>query len=224
MRSADELSGRGRERRMLLLLRRAEIEELHERLSTFDIAEEDVLRLEIPMNDADPVRLRERLRELRDEGRHLVRRHATARSEVRAEIVALEELHHDEGDAVGRDAGVEDLHDVRALHGRRDGGLARETRGSHGIARELLRHQLHDDVRLEPQMLGEPHRSHAALRDGPEEAHRAGDVLAPLKLFHVHQNKAESSARPPSIERRGQAQRQKCDSDSMTVAFGSQRS
>jgi hypothetical protein len=46
----------------------------------------------------------------------------------RVEVGALEQLHREEGQTVGRVAEVEDAHDVRALEARDDRGLAHQPR------------------------------------------------------------------------------------------------
>ena len=201
---SEELTRRRRERRASLVLRGTEVEELHERLSSFHVAEEDVLRLEVAMDHLHAMRSRERLRELRDDDRDLGGRHSAVRGQVRAEVMALEQLHHDVCDAVLGDARVEHLYDVRALHRRGDRGLACEASGTVDIGGELLRHQLHDHVRLEHEMLGDPHRSHAALSERAHEPHGRGHEGAWAEFFHhrAHERThAQSSARGWSIER-----------------------
>ena len=65
-----------------------------------------------------------------------------------AEVLALEQLHHDEGHTLGRHAVVEDLHHVRAAQLRRGGRLALEARDGLGSRRDLGRHELHRDLRF----------------------------------------------------------------------------
>src|SRR5205823_10539538 len=73
-------------------LRDAEIEQLAEQLAAARVAQVDVVRLDVAMDDAALVRARERSTELRDDLRRVLDGDAPELLEVRREIATLEEL------------------------------------------------------------------------------------------------------------------------------------
>ena len=77
--------------------RQAEVEHLHGAV----VADHDVGRLQIAMDDAARVRGRQRVGDGNGDAQHLAQAHAVARDE-RIEALAAHVLHHDEVDAVGR--------------------------------------------------------------------------------------------------------------------------
>ena len=152
--------------RLLHALRDTEVEELHEDLaSATGIAEVDVPRLDVPMDDAALVRAIERACELTHDLDDEVGRHPRFLVEVLTEVAPLEELHHDVRNALVGDAVIERLHDVRALHLRSRGGLAREAILRFLVALQAARDELHDDLRAEREMVGDPYRAHAAFAE-----------------------------------------------------------
>jgi hypothetical protein len=141
--------------------RDAEIQELDERLAG-GLAEEHVRGLDVAVDDLRSVGDGQRLRELAHDLSNGAGREAAAPLEMGGEIAPLELLHHDEGDSVVRDAALEDLDDVRAVHLRRDGRLARETLRSPGIPEQLRSYELYDDLVPEPEVLRYPDLAHPA--------------------------------------------------------------
>ena len=183
IRRAHDLTGHRRARAPLRLPPgSAEVEELDEDLTAFGlrIAEEDVLGLDVAMDDRGLVGLRERLSDLADDRDDVDRGHAHVLDEMSAEVLALEQLHHDvRRSAVGH-AVVEDLDDVRALGRRAYRRLTCEALRAIGPLRHLRRHQLHDDLRVEPLVLGDPHPAHSALGQRPNEPHGRSHEVARL--------------------------------------------
>ena len=118
-----------RERRVLgqlLDLADTEVQDLRERRIRIAIDEEDVVGLEIAMNDARVVRTHEAAHDLHEDALRLGRIEQPFALDPLGQRLAAKQLHDDESDAVIGEAGVEDLHDVRALGGARGLGLARE--------------------------------------------------------------------------------------------------
>ncbi len=151
-------------------LRDAEVEQLHEHLAAPGVAEEDVGRLDVAVDDAALVRLGQGARQLRDDRDDLARSHRPAGAQVVLEVAPLEQLHDDVGRALGRDAVVEGLHDVRALDLGSGGGLAGEAGGGLGALEQVAGHELDDDLRAKRLVLRDPHGSHPPLAEGTKEA------------------------------------------------------
>ena len=97
--------------------RDTEVEYFGDRLLVFAFDEEDIVRLEIAMNDPCLVRLRHGATDLLQQERDRVRSHRTFARQPIGETLADQQLHHDEGHALGH-AVVERLHDVRAAKSR----------------------------------------------------------------------------------------------------------
>ncbi len=124
------------------------------------------------MNDARGVRPSERLARLRHDDGKLGQRDHVVTHQAPVEVLAVEQLHDDEGRAVRHEAVVEHLDHVRALHGGSGGGLPPEAGGTDRVGRERVRHELHHDLGPEREVLGDPDRAHATA---PERAHEAHD-------------------------------------------------
>ncbi len=93
-------------------LREAEVEDLREVGIVARPRDHDVLGLDVAVDDALQVRLRERVAHLDHDARELDRAERIARAKDATEIAAGHELHDEVGETVG-DAVVEDLHRVR---------------------------------------------------------------------------------------------------------------
>ena len=129
-RRAHHRVGRGQVRRVLVDgLRDAEVEDLHARRAVGRLGDEEVLRLEVAMDDAELVRLADRLARLEEVVDGLVDRQRAPRAEDLREVAAGEVLHHDVRRAVRERADLEDADDVLALNRCGGAGLADETSG-----------------------------------------------------------------------------------------------
>ena len=96
-------------------------------------------------------------------------RNRAARDALR-EVLALDQFHHQRGDAVALFEAV-DRRDVRMIQRGEDLGLARETRQAIGVVRERLRQDLDRDIAVQLGVARPEHLPHAALAD------RRGDFV-----------------------------------------------
>ena len=155
-------------------LRDAEVEELHPELSLIPLAEEEVGRLDVSVEDPLRVRLLKAEAGLAADAQDRLRREHAVLFEGRVEVSALEELHHEVRDAervVVVD--VEHLRDVLRLDGAGRAGLQFEARGDLGLRRQVLRDDLERDAATRGRVPRLVDRAHPSL---PEEA---GDRVAP---------------------------------------------
>ena len=97
--------------------------------------EEDVVRLQVAVDDAGRVRLRERARRLRDDLRHLGRGERPARDDRVRERLALEVLHDDVRQPLRAHAVVVDVDGVLRLELGRGACLDLEARPRLCLAR-----------------------------------------------------------------------------------------
>src|SRR5207245_6262075 len=123
--------------------------------------EEDVVRLQVTVNDAEPVRLGERAANLRDDRVDLARVHPPDARDSLAEVLAVEELHRDVRRAFAY-AVVEDLHDVRAAELRRRLRLALEALLRLGHMGELPLDEFYGARNVEPEVRCVPDRPHSS--------------------------------------------------------------
>ena len=131
------------------------------------------------MDDAQLVSLRERATDLAEHLDRLRRREASDAVEALAEVLADEDLHRDERDALP-DRVIDDLHDVRATQGRRGLGLALEARLHLGHVSVVAFDELDCAFSVERGLPGEPYRPHASLPQLLDELEptRDDDVLS----------------------------------------------
>src|SRR5262249_27773256 len=106
------------------------------------------------------------------------------------EVAPLEQLHHDERAAVGRDSVVEHLDDMRApeLRGRRR--LPREPRDGVSVRRELVAHDLHDDLAAQAEVLRYPDAAHPAAAERAAQADLRRDKGAGCELHGARLSRA----------------------------------
>ena len=97
--------------------------------------------------------------------------HGRRRAHRLLEVHALQELHRDEGRAVGVVPEVEDVHHVGVGHPRDGLGLALEALLQLGVVGDAGDHHLEGDVALEDGVVGEVDDAHRAL------AQRLDDVV-----------------------------------------------
>ena len=121
------------------------------------------------MDDAFLMRAIERVRGLRDDADDESGGETLFAREPRPEVFAFEQLHHDVWSERLGGAGVEHLHDVRALHVGAGDRLLGEARAELRAREDALGHELHGDLLLEAAMESDPHRAHAAGADPANE-------------------------------------------------------
>ncbi|AUX36029.1 uncharacterized protein SOCE836_082330 [Sorangium cellulosum] len=147
------------------LLDDAEVEDLHDLfLLLLRAREEQVGRLEIAVNEAGLVRAADRLAGLDEDERGVREREPADALEPRAQVLALEQLHH-EVRGVVVDAVVLDIDHVRALQARGDPGFALEAGQERGRRRKRRCHELDRDGRSQVDVTRRPHRAHPAGRE-----------------------------------------------------------
>jgi hypothetical protein len=110
-------------------LRDAEVEHLDRGRPVGAVGEKEIRGLEVAMNDAERVRLGERLARLEHELERLVDGERAALRERVREVEPLEVLHHDVRRTVGQRPHVAHLRDVLALDARCGARFAHEARG-----------------------------------------------------------------------------------------------
>ena len=153
-----------------------EVEDLEPRRAVVARGEEDVLGLEIAVHDARRVRPLERERRLRQEEHDHLRRERPALPEMRAEVLAAEQLHHQEGrPRFGVDARVEGLDDVLALDVRRHPRLELEALAHDLVAQDSRQHHLEGPALPCLEVDALVHRAH------PARLEAAHDLVAPLE-------------------------------------------
>ncbi len=164
-------------------LRDAEVDELHHlrvvllgRVGVRD--EHDVLGLHVAVDDAQPVRLLQRVRGLRHQMDHLGQRERAPLLDHPGEAQALEVLHHEVGEAAGGEAVVVDVDGVARLEPRHHPRLGLEARHRVVVLRVLGPDELDRHPRPEREVDPLPHRAHAPRRDGPHHAVLPADHLA----------------------------------------------
>ncbi len=181
--------GRAAAGRARLQLGDAEVEDLH-RLLVPLAGEEDVGRLEVAVDQPRQVGGAQAPGDLVDEALRGRQREAALVAEPRLQLLALEQLHGDEG-RVSVDAVVEDADEVRAVELRRGLGLTLEAGAGVVVLGVLRAHQLDGDVDVEMQVPGHPHGAHAAVCEHALEAIPARDDTAARQGNHSRSPGAE---------------------------------
>ena len=140
--------------------------EVGDHRATRSRVEQDVVRLDVAMDDAAQVRVRERVGDLAEEAAHLVDRLARlAARGACARLPPVDERHDEVGDAVAL-ADVVDRHDVRVRELRRRLRLAREARrGSAWSCASSGGRTLIATGRFEPEVARAVDDGHAAAAD-----------------------------------------------------------
>jgi hypothetical protein len=151
----------------------AEVENLGD-LSFVARHQEDVLRLEIAVHDADGVRASERARDVRDQPVGAEKIEAPRSFEPLGESVTLEIFHRDVRRAVPY-AVVEHVDDVRATELRLDFGLPFEASDHLRLLSPLTFHELHRAWDAEAEVARKPDRSHPAFADLANETKATRD-------------------------------------------------
>ena len=140
-------------------------------------AEDEVLRLDVPMHETRGVGRGERGAGLHAEPRHLGRRQPALPCEKLGERLALHVLHRDEGTAVIL-AHVEDAHDVRVREPRGQAGLTNEAPPQVIVPGEVLGQPLECDRPIELDVVHEIDGRHRPVTQRPS-AHPSFPCLSP---------------------------------------------
>src|SRR5690349_3517312 len=148
-----------REARGVTELRDAEVHDLDAAVR----GQQDVVRLDVPMDNASGMRGMETLRDLDAERLHLTNGELPG-SELGFERLSFDQLHGDEGVDV-RLADVVDDRDVRMIDGARRLGLVDESLLCPGLLGQSLREELEGNEALESGILGLIHYSHPAFAE-----------------------------------------------------------
>ena len=144
------------------------------------IVQQDVLRLDVPMDDPVPVRVVERVGHLHRDAHRLVHAHLRFSIQLAAQRLALDVGHDVEQEAV-RGARIEQRQDVWMLERRRGPDFDHESLGTkHGG--ELRLEDLQGDLAIVPEIACEIHGGHAALAELPFD--RIATVEGGVKALH----------------------------------------
>jgi len=125
-------------------------------------AAEDIRRLDVPMDDAAFVRVRERVDDVVQNSEHLSRRELRALAEGALQGFSLDERHGEVEQITMRAGGVE-RDDVRVLELRRDLDLAAESITVHAGG-EGGRKDFDHNIPIQRALRREEHSAHAAAR------------------------------------------------------------
>jgi hypothetical protein len=156
-------------------LRYTEVEDLHEVALAGDLlAQEDVVRLQIAMDDARAVRSFEAGEQLLDDRRDLARGDATTRVDALGQRHAVEELHHHVERAVRQRSEIQHLDDV--LRPDASGRLGFALEALHGVGARGQRGQQHLDghLAMDADVRALVHGTHRAA------ANLAHDAILPV--------------------------------------------
>ena len=163
-----------------------EIEHLDARGPVLPLREEEVPRLEIAVDDARPVGLLERERRLAKVPYHLGLREPPETLQALPEILAAEQLHHQERHPRGLvDPGVEDVDEVIALDRSGDRGLALEALALVPAREDVRVHHLEREATLGLEVQDLVHRTHSARSDQADDPVPTREDGPDLESCHV---------------------------------------
>ena len=134
------------------------------------LGEEDVLGFHIAMHDAAGVGHGQRARDLSDDAHRASDRHGSSALHLLGQAAAVEELEHQERDAVWRAPCVDRLDDVRVAQGPCGAALVHEATHDLSVRRVLRVQELDRDAAPDPLVHGFVDRAHAAGADPPHQA------------------------------------------------------
>jgi hypothetical protein len=138
--------------------RDTEIEDLHD-FPIIVAHQKQVIGLEIAMDDARRVGACQAPRGLSDDEERLLRGEAAHAQQPLREVLSLQELHREVGNALPHSV-VHDLHDVGAAQLCGSHGLAREAGPNLAVVRGLLENELHRACNLQLDVVRQPDRAH----------------------------------------------------------------
>ncbi len=153
----------------------AEIEDLHQIRAVLGAPDDDVVRFEIAVNDADRVRRRQAVADLRDHAERAAERDAARGPHEPPQAVPGEQLHDDEDRPVLQLDVVDDIDDVAVADEVDRARLLEEARDRVATLRVVLAEELERDVASELGVLGAVDASHAAPADDLGEPVRSED-------------------------------------------------
>ncbi len=169
LRRSHHQAGRGQPGRVRLAQRRqeladAEVEQLDDLLIVL-LDQEDIGRLEIPVDNALGVGGRDGLQHLTCDLAATPRLHRAVAGEDGPQISAAKPLHHDERASVVDDAVVGDSDDIGVPDSRRRHRLAVEPGDLLLVPGEVFAQDLDRHLLAQPQVLGEVDHAHPAAAD-----------------------------------------------------------
>jgi len=126
------------------------------------VDEEDVVRLEIAVNDSDPMSGGQRVDDLACDGDGLVDGHRAGRQAI-AQALAFHQLHHEIDDAVIRVPEIGNVHDVRVADFVDRFGLLEKARDEARIGAQVRAQHLDGHPLADHGVLGQIDRTHASL-------------------------------------------------------------
>jgi len=141
------------------------------------VDEEDVLGLHVPVNDALVVRRPERSADLQDDATCVLPAHGAFLAHELAEIPAIQELHGDVDQAVGRLSEIGDVDHVLVTDTGGAAGFLEKPRDEIRAPRELGREHLERELLLDDDVLGQVDGPHPALSQLPEDTVTIRDEL-----------------------------------------------
>ncbi len=170
--------GRRRRQRLGQELGDPEVQHLDRERRSFPprLREEHIFGLQIPVHHADLVRRGERVTELRAHLARIVHGQRAVRLDVRREITAVEQLHHQPRRArLLLDPGGDDLHHVVAADARPDPRLLHEASAQLVVAHKVLVHHLQRALAPGAELLDDVDRAHASFAEGAHDAEVRAD-------------------------------------------------
>ena len=99
---------------------------------------------------------------------------------------ALQVLHHQVADAVGRGVEVHHLHDARVANRHRRAALAAKALGRLGVAGRRLVEELDGEARAQLEVRGQVHDAHRPVPQRALEAVAAADHRSGLEVLNRH--------------------------------------
>jgi hypothetical protein len=146
-------------------LRDPEVEDLEQHAAVGARRQEQVGRLDVAVHDAERVRLGERLAGLDHQVDREARLQPALLGDQLADVLALEELHHEVRLAVAEPPDVDDPGDVLALE--LGGGLSLPDEPGDGLIgdRDVVAQHLDRDLLVEPEVPGLDDQAHPAAPD-----------------------------------------------------------
>ena len=166
--------------------------EVHDQRASSRALDHHVVRLDVAVDDAASVRVRERVAHVLEQSHRVANRQRTRALHPFAEALAFD-IAHDVREEVGRFLHGIHGHDVRMGEARRHARFAKEAfaeRWKHGV---LRRKHLEGDEPVEAKVAREIHGAHSAVAQLPFD--RIPVAKAGVKLFE-YAHRADNTVRP----------------------------
>ena len=165
-------------------LRDPEVEDLDREEPVVSPDAEQIGRLQIAVDDPQPVRVGDGLARLQDELDGLLDRKRPSLLKPRAEVAALQVLHHHVRSAGLQRPDVDDARHVLALDLDRRASFPREPRHGFGIAQRVGKQELDRHPLVELDVVGSDDDAHAARAEDLVDAVLAGEDVALTNARH----------------------------------------